>query len=272
MFWHAHLITLTVSVTLSFLLYTVTQTSAAEPDLQELISLPESASTAASTTLYSDFNTFNNLIRDGGINKGAARAELSGRLEVIRTDYYKRGGRDYSSAEWVFPVAGCNTSAINKGRKHGFVSSGYDYFSGNRHGGHPAYDIFIHDRNQNSREDRNGKAVSVLSMTGGIVVALEKEWRIGSKLRGGKYIWVFDPTNNLLVYYAHNEELFVELGTIVTPGDLLATVGRSGRNAAKRRSPTHLHFSVLNSISGHPLPVPIYQKLQRAKCVSQQNL
>ena len=260
---------------LSLLFCTAAPISAAEPNVKELFSPPEtaaSAGTAASTTLYSDFNTFNTLIRDGRISKAAARAELSGRLAVISADYYRRGGRDYSSAEWVFPVAGYSAGAIDKGINHGFVSSGYDYFSGNRHGGHPAYDIFIHDRNQDSREDRNGKAVSVLSMTGGIVVALEKEWRYGSKLRGGKYIWVFDPANNLLVYYAHNEELRVELGAIVSPGDLLATVGRSGLNAAKRRSPTHLHFSVLNYKNGQPLPVPVYQELQRAKCLSQQNL
>jgi murein DD-endopeptidase MepM/ murein hydrolase activator NlpD len=101
-------------------------------------------------------------------------------------------------------------------------------------------------------------------MTGGVVVALEKEWQPGSKMRGGKYIWIYDPANDLLVYYAHNEELFVALGTIVKPGDLLATMGRSGLNAAKRRSPTHLHFSVLRIIEGKPVPMPVYRELQQA--------
>ncbi len=219
----------------------------------------------APSPLCTAYNEFNTLIRDGRISKTAARRELPVKLAGIRAEYYQRGGRDYPSNEWVFPVAGYTTGAIDKGRSHGFISSGYDFFSGNRHGGHPAYDIFIHDRNQDNRDDRSGKTVEVLSMTGGIVVALEKKWQQGSTLRGGKYIWVYDPANDLLVYYAHNEELFVEVGTIVKPGDVVATVGRSGLNAAKKRSPTHLHFSVLEIRNGQPVPLPVYQKLQQAK-------
>jgi hypothetical protein len=213
--------------------------------------------------LCSAFNELNSRIRDGQIGKSAARRELSERLENICTEYYQRGGKNYLPVQWVFPLAGYDAGAIDKGRSHGFVPNGYDFFSGNRHGGHPAYDIFIRDRNQDSRDDRSGKAVSVLSMTGGIVVALEKGWQKGSKLRGGNYIWIYDPANDLLVYYAHNEELFIGLGTIVMPGDLLATVGRSGYNAAKRRSPTHLHFSVLRLKDGNPVPVRVYSELQR---------
>ncbi|MFZ4855064.1 MAG: M23 family metallopeptidase [Desulfuromonadaceae bacterium] len=225
-----------------------------------------------SSTLYAAFNDFNTRIRDGRISKAAARAELPARIAAIRAEYYNRGGRDYAQTEWVFPVAGYTAAAIEKRGKHGFVASGYDFYSGNRHGGHPAYDVFIRDRNQDSRDDRTGKAVQIVSMTGGVVVAFENEWQTGSKLRGGRYIWVYDPANDLLVYYAHNEELFVEPGTIVKPGDLLATMGRSGRNAAKRRSPTHLHFSALRLVDGQPLPVPLYQDLQRAKGNANQSI
>lgn len=259
---------LIISGLLCFCLSAATPLTAAEPDLNELIAAPETGApspTAPAGTLCSDFNTFNSLIRDGRISKSAARSGLPLRLAEIRAEYYRQGGRDYSSEKWVFPVAGYDVRAIDKGRSHGFVSSGYDYFSGNRHGGHPAYDIFIRDRNQDSRDDRSGTAASVLSMTGGIVVAFEKEWRQGSGLRGGKYLWVYDPANNLLLYYAHNEKLFVEPGTIVKPGDLLATVGRSGLNAAKRRSPTHLHFSVLHLKNGQPVPIPVYRELLQAR-------
>ena len=240
----------------------------AEPDLNELFRQGETAApsrVALTSPLCSAFNDFNNLIRDGLISKAVARPEFIVRLAAIRAEFYLRGGTDYSATQWVFPVAGYDAGAIDKGRNHGFVPSGYDFFSGNRHGGHPAYDIFIRDQNQDSRDDRSGKAVSVLSMTGGIVVALEKEWHKGSTLRGGKYIWVYDPANELLVYYAHNEELLVELGSIVKPGDLLATIGRSGLNAAKKRSPTHLHFSVLHVNNGQPMPVRVYRELLQAR-------
>ena len=213
------------------------------------------------------FNEFNSLIRDGRVSKTNARRELTDKLAEIRTEYYLRDGQDYPSTDWIFPVAGYDTRAIDSGKNHGYVPSGYDFFSGNRHGGHPAYDIFIRDQNQDSRDDRNGKTVNVLSMTGGIVVALEKEWQPGSGLRGGKYIWVYDPGKGLLVYYAHNDELFVELGTILRPGDFIANIGRSGLNAAKRRSPTHLHFSVLRLINGQPAPIPVYHELQQVRSV-----
>lgn len=258
---------LIISGLLCFCLSAATPLTAAEPDLKRLIAAPETgvpSPTAPAGTLCSDFNTFNSLIRDGRISKSAARSELPLRLAEIRAEYYRQGGRDYSSEKWFFPVAGYDAAAIDKAKNHGFVPGGYDFFSGNRHGGHPAYDVFIRDRNQDSRDDRTGKAVQVVSMTGGVVVALENEWQPGSRLRGGKYIWIYDPANDLLVYYAHNEELFVELGTVVKPGDLLAIMGRSGFNAAKRRSPTHLHFSVLRITDGRPVPVPVYRELRQA--------
>ncbi len=211
------------------------------------------------------FNRFNTRLRDGKIAKGAARAELPRLLDVLRDGYYRAGGKDYPEREWVFPVAGYSARSITGGRSKGYIASGYDYFSGNRHGGHPSFDIFIRDRNQDSLDDRTDQPVDVLSLTGGLVVALEDQWQQGSKLRGGKYIWVYDPANHLLVYYAHNGSLAVKLGDLVKPGDELAIMGRSGLNAAKRRSPTHLHLTVLRIKDGYPLPWNVYQQLTRAR-------
>lgn len=246
-------------------------TAPAEPDLNELTATSgTSADKDAASRACLAYNDLNSRIRDGRIPKTTARVELMQRLAELRKEYYLRGGRDYSPTEWVFPLAGYDQRAIDGGHSHGFVPGGYDFFSGNRHGGHPAYDIFIRDRNQDTRDDRTGQPVRVLSMTGGIVVALEREWPPSSGLRGGKYIWVFDPANDLLVYYAHNEQLNVQLGQIVRPGDPLATVGRSGLNAAKRRSPTHLHFSVLRLVDGRPQPLNVYSSLQRSEKVAAQ--
>ena len=207
------------------------------------------------------FNRFNTLLRDGKIGRNQAGTDLNILLGELRGDYYGRAGKDFSRREWVFPLAGYDHRAITGGRNKGYIASGYDYFTGNRHGGHPSFDIFIRDRNQDSNDDRTGQQVNVLSLTGGVVVALEEKWERGSKLKGGMYLWVYDPANNLLVYYAHNSKLFVGLGDIVKPGDVLATVGRSGLNAAKRRSPTHLHLTVLDVKSGRPLPLNVYRDL-----------
>jgi murein DD-endopeptidase MepM/ murein hydrolase activator NlpD len=95
---------------------------------------------------------------------------------------------------------------------------------------------------------------------------MENEWQPGSRLLGGRYIWVYDPANDLLVYYAHNSGLAVELGQIVRPGEVLGTVGRSGFNAAKRRSPTHLHLTVLRvNQGGSVAPVEVYRDLRKAR-------
>jgi murein DD-endopeptidase MepM/ murein hydrolase activator NlpD len=220
---------------------------------------------AALSSSCAGFNALNSLIRDGKIDRRSARSQLSRLLAEVRQGYFQAGGAVQPGAEWVFPLAGYDVRAIEGGRSHGYIARGYDFFDGNRHGGHPAFDIFIHDRNRESLDDRSGRPVQVLSVTGGIVVAMEREWQQGSSLRGGKYIWVYDPAEELLVYYAHNGELMVDLGAIVRPGDVLATVGRSGFNAAKRRSPTHLHLSVLRVRDGRHVPVDVYRQLAHAK-------
>ncbi|HIJ82515.1 MAG TPA: M23 family metallopeptidase [Desulfuromonadales bacterium] len=213
----------------------------------------------------SSFNELNDMIRDGKIDRQRAQVEFKRRLGEVRREYYGRNGHNFSEKDWVFPVAGYDARAIGGGKRHGFIAGGYDYFSGNRHGGHAAYDIFILDRNQDGRDDRNGKRVTILSMTGGIVVALADDWKPGSALRGGKYIWVYDPANELLVYYAHNEKLIATLGDILEPGDPLASMGRSGLNAFKKRSPTHLHFGVARVTGDDVRPVNVYEKLKASR-------
>jgi murein DD-endopeptidase MepM/ murein hydrolase activator NlpD len=213
------------------------------------------------------YNGLNNRIRDNKIDSASARGELKRLLASVRDEYFRAGGVEYPKSAWVFPLAGYDARAIGGGGQHGYSARGYDFFSGNRHGGHPSYDIFIRDRNQDALDDHSGKPVSVLSLTGGVVVALEQQWQAGSRLRGGRYIWVYDPAHDLLVYYAHNRDLAVELGDMVKPGDVLAHVGRSGYNAAKRRSPTHLHLTVIRAQDGWVVPLDVYHDLKQGRLV-----
>lgn len=207
------------------------------------------------------FNTFNNFVRDGKIGQEEGMKNLNVLLQELKEDYYRRGGKDFPRNSWIFPLEGYDAKALSGASDKGYVASGFDYFSGNRHGGHPSFDIFISDRNQDCLDDLSGVSVKVLSLGGGLVVALESQWQQESTLRGGNYIWVYDPGNELLLYYAHNGNLAVRLGDIVKPGDLLGVVGRSGLNAAKRRSPTHLHLTVLAIKDGRPSPFNVYQDL-----------
>ncbi len=188
------------------------------------------------------FNRLNTEIRDGKIDKVSAQARFRELIPLIRENYYARGGSDWTEKDWAFPVDGYGLKAVGGRNGSGYKPKGDDYFDGNRHRGHAAHDIFICDKNRDCCDDRTGRPVIVRSMTGGIVVAEERAWDASSNLRGGNYIWIYDPSNDGLIYYAHNATILVAVGDVVKPGDSIATVGRTGLNAYKKRSPTHLHL------------------------------
>jgi len=209
-----------------------------------------------------DFDALNDKIRDQLISKEDALRQVQKWLPKLKTYFYENGGQDFPKSNWVFPVQGYNSKAIGGTNGSGYVATGYDYFDGNKHGGHPAHDIFIFDKNQDCVDDITKKPVNVLSMTGGIVIASEMVWDTASSLRGGKYIWVYDPLSNSLFYYAHNNEVLVKPCDILKPGDTIATGGRTGLNAFKKRSPTHLHIMQLRlDENGYPKPVNCYNEL-----------
>jgi murein DD-endopeptidase MepM/ murein hydrolase activator NlpD len=215
--------------------------------------------------LCNEFSGLNTNIRDNKIKKPQAKEQLRAVIEQIRNEYYASGGQNYTTNDWVFPLKGYGYKTIGGVNGNGYQQSGYDYFDGDRHRGHPSQDIFIHDKKQQSIDDVTKKPVSVLSVTGGVVVAIEKDWDQSSSLRGGKYIWIYDPASNALIYYAHNSILHVKVGDLIKPGDVISYVGRTGLNAYKRRSPTHLHLTYLPISEGLPIPRNIYRELLRSK-------
>lgn len=170
---------------------------------------------------------------------------------------------------WVFPLAGYSLGSVGKGgfkpdiHYGGASIKGYDFFDGNRHGGHPAYDIFIRDKNRDSRDDRNGKRVAVLAPTDLIVLSKQDDWEPGSALRGGKYLWALAPRSDLLLYFAHLDSVIANPGDTIPAGGPLGTVGRTGKNALAARSPTHVHLMVLRVESHIPIPFDYFRLLPR---------
>jgi peptidoglycan LD-endopeptidase LytH len=212
------------------------------------------------------FDRLNTFVRDGLIDRETARNGIKELLPRLKAYFYANGGTDSPENEWVFPVQGYNQKSIGGVNGNGYIPKGYDYFDGNKHVGHPAHDIFITDKNQDGLDDNTHKPVNVLAMKSGVVVATANEWAVGSDLRGGKYVYVFEPLTNSLIYYAHNSEVFVKPGDVVKAGGILATVGRSGKSANASRSPTHLHiarFAVADD--GYPKPYDLYQVLLKAR-------
>jgi murein DD-endopeptidase MepM/ murein hydrolase activator NlpD len=230
----------------------------------------ESSSTRAEPTAAEcgpceEFNSLNTLVRDGTLPRPEAGRRFRVLIPALKAYYHRNGGRDFSHEDWVFPLRGYTARAIDRGNRHGYEPRGYDWYDGNRHKGHPSLDIFIKDKNHDDRDDRTGSYVQVLSLTGGVVAAREDAWEAGSRLRGGKYLWIYDPASDVLVYYAHNRELLVGLGAIVKPGDPIALVGRTGLNAYRKRSPTHLHLTYLQVENGNLSPRDIYSRLLKCR-------
>lgn len=232
---------------------------------EELVVLPPNPSNT-SHDICVDFNLLNNKIRDGKISRTEALKEMQRLLPQIKNHYYKQGGQNIETKYWVFPVQGYSAKAVGGTNGSGYIEKGYDYFDGNKHGGHPAHDIFIMDKHQDGVDDISKHSVNVLSMTGGIVVASEIEWDTTSNLRGGKYIWIYDPSSNSFFYYAHNSNVLVKPCDILIPGDTIATIGRTGLNAFKKRSPTHLHIMQLKLDSNYlPKSINCYKYLLSSK-------
>jgi murein DD-endopeptidase MepM/ murein hydrolase activator NlpD len=211
-------------------------------------------------TLCNSINELNNKILNGSIKKADAAKQFSQLIRELGENFPID-----DNTSWVFPLKGYNYRAIGGTNGNGYSDKGYNYLDGNKHAAHPAHDIFIRDKNQDCIDDRTHKPVDVLSVADGIVIACADQWEPGSAMRGGKYIWIFHPSQQLFTYYAHNQSIFVKPGDVVKQGQKIAEVGRTGFNAYKKRSPTHLHFSAFHLINGLPIPYNPYLQLTKAE-------
>jgi murein DD-endopeptidase MepM/ murein hydrolase activator NlpD len=202
-------------------------------------------------------------IRDRLISKEEAQEKLK-RLEISLKDYYLGTTIREQDDRLCFPLKGYGPSAIGGEEGSGYQVQGYDFFDGNQHQGHPGHDIFIHDKNQDGLDDGTGKPVVVVAAASGIVVTFHLHWEPSSPIRGGNYLWIFDPIKNRYYYYAHLNEIFVKVGQVASKGEPLGTVGRTGVKAYPKRSPTHLHFTIHQSMDGYPKPINPYTELRKA--------
>ncbi|MFH1282422.1 MAG: DUF4846 domain-containing protein [bacterium] len=211
---------------------------------------------------------YEHAVRDSAISIETAYLQLPSIMEGLR-EYSKNW--DFNSAKsWSMPVEGYDISHFGGVKGNGYkpdipygVSSikGYSFFDGNRHGGHPAHDIFIYDKNQDSLDDRTSQPVYVLAMLDGIVISVFESWENGSKLRGGNYIWCYHPQEDTVSYYAHLDKIIVKVGQYIKAGERLATIGRSGLLAAEKRCPTHLHLMCLCYDGKGLIPKNYYSKV-----------
>ncbi|MDQ3194450.1 MAG: M23 family metallopeptidase [Bacteroidota bacterium] len=187
--------------------------------------------------------------------------ELMSEYEPQIKKYFKqKSGSVVNRYDWVFPLDN-TTSFYFRDNGNDYRAAGYDYFQGSNTKGHPAHDIMILDKNKDLMDDSTLKPVDVVSMSGGLIVATDTTWEAGSVLRGGKYVKVFDVTNNGIFYYSHLSLVTVRPGDIVSSGDKIGEVGRTGRKAILPAGKTHLHIAFLKSVEGYPKPEDIHREL-----------
>ncbi len=211
----------------------------------------------ASAGVCDDWNILDKEIRDNAINKKEAVREIIDLDGRLLERYSGKTGR----SPYRFPVKGYGPKSI--GGRHGndFIASGYNFYDGNRHGGHPAHDLFIRDKGRTGLDDGTGKPAQIVAFADGVVIGVNTSWEYPSRIKGGKYIWLFDPATDRYYYYAHLAEITVSLGDMVKAGDTIALLGRTGMNAYPRRSPTHLHFMCLSFNHGRMTPYNTYGEL-----------
>lgn len=212
---------------------------------------------------------FERSVRDGAIEKSLSRKKLPEIMEAL-----KEWGGTYPLGDnqpWAFPLKGYGLPSIGGKDGNGFKPNsvygaspikGYDFFDGNRHGGHPAHDIFIQDSNQDTLDDRTGQSVEAVAMVDALVIDVFADWAPGSLLRGGNVVWLYHPPSQQVHYYAHLKTINVQPGDLVKAGQSIGPVGRTGLTAQEPRSPTHLHLMVLEFNGATLVPFNFFDKLK----------
>ena len=208
-------------------------------------------------SLCDDWNSLEKSIRDNRIDRNTAERKI---IELGRGLLESYAGKTGSSP-YHFPVKGYAPKSIGGRKGSGYKPSGYDFYAGNRHGGHPAHDVFIRDKGCSGLDSGTGRPAEIVAFADGVVIAVNTAWEYPSPIRGGRYIWIFNPEENRYYYYAHLEKVLTSPGDIVHAGDTIALLGRTGKNAWPKRSPTHLHFMCLSFNNGRMTPHNTYSDL-----------
>ena len=173
---------------------------------------------------------------------------------------------DSNNVNLVFPMRLLDFRRVGGVNGNGYLPKGFDLFDQKKKGSHPAQDIFLRDANADAVDDRLGVPIELVAVSDGLVIAVEQNWQAESEYRGGNYAWVYDYKTQGLWYYAHASKICVQPGDEVQAGDEIGITGRTGFNAAKLRSETHLHLMYLKITDDFsPKPMNTYTWLKKAK-------
>ncbi len=149
------------------------------------------------------------------------RAAYLGYLEQVTKDKERLKNKKISSKEKV-PL---QKFSFGKGENH-----------------KDAVDLFTHEQ------------APIYAIGGGIVMVADRGWKpndetSSSSMRGGNTVIIFNYQTKEFYRYAHLKEVAVEPGELVLEGEILGTVGHTGKNATLKGHGQHLHFEINKYLS-----------------------
>jgi hypothetical protein len=221
--------------------------------------------TSQDNSVFTRWHKTDELIRDRKIDKDNAIDSIRLYVRLALEEFKAKKIPSTNRKEWAFPMSGW-TSVTYRSNGKDYKDEKFDYFQGGEFKGHPAHDIFIIDKDSNGVEDSTGKKVFASSMVNGIVISKYSKWFKGDYLRSGNYVKLFDPGTEAIFYYSHLDSVFVEVGQLVSSGEPVGYVGRTGRKAVRGR--THVHIAYYKIEDGEPIPEDIINDLYRAEKMS----
>jgi len=196
----------------------------------------------------------------GNISRKDAFAKILDLCGKLDKYFIKMDGSKYSREMWVFPVS---NGFIGDLKNAGFNPAGYDFLWRKKPKNHPAFDLFVNDKDRDGIDDTAGFPFEILSMSSGVVLETNEKWVPKSKGLGGNYVWIYDTATRGIFYYAHLNDVFVKAGEVVIAGQMIGLLGRTGKNAYHYKSPTHLHLMYLKITDKGPFPENIHADLDR---------
>jgi murein DD-endopeptidase MepM/ murein hydrolase activator NlpD len=154
--------------------------------------------------------------------------------------------------QWVFPMPGYGADDWSG---QSYSPEEFKFADGPAAVGHPAINIYAHDRGRKGWDDRNAKPMVIVSATDGVVVSARKFWTEADPNPLGVYVCVLSQEEKRFFYYAHLSKLKVGLGQLVKKGQVLGWLGRTGTDVLKKNLGTHLRFEIHSFDDGLFYPV-----------------
>lgn len=125
-----------------------------------------------------------------------------------------------------------------------------------------ALDIFLQDVEVNPVNGLQ-KGPMIFSLSDGLVIAAEKNWRGGETLeeygsggispKAGNGVIIYDPSQRKYFSYFHLHDVLVEPGDAIQKGQPLGYGGNTGTNARKKGHGEHVHVEIFDAVLGKNL-------------------